>query len=60
MKIAIIGAGHMGSWFASELIKDDNEVAVFDLDPQKTEGLFGIHVLHELRRPLLRRNLILS
>lgn len=47
MKIAIIGAGHMGSWFASELVKDDNEVAVFDRDAWKTGGLSGIRVLHE-------------
>ena len=30
MKIAVIGAGHMGSWFARELIHDGNDVAIFD------------------------------
>ncbi len=47
MKIAVIGIGHMGGWFARELAKDDNQLAVFDLDPEKTESLAGIQVLKE-------------
>jgi len=45
MNIAVIGAGHMGGWFAQELAKEGNQVAVFDLDPQKTQGLSGVRVL---------------
>lgn len=45
MNIAVIGAGHMGGWFAQELAKEGNQVAAFDLDPQKTQGLSGVRVL---------------
>ena len=48
MNIAVIGAGHMGGWFAQELAKEGNQVAVFDLDPQKTQGLSGVRVLTSL------------
>ena len=48
MKIAVIGAGNMGRWFARELAKDGNELAVFDLDPKKTKHLAGIGVLKDL------------
>ncbi|GAK52305.1 chorismate mutase/prephenate dehydratase [Candidatus Moduliflexus flocculans] len=48
MNIAVIGAGHMGGWFAQELAKEGNQVAVFDLDPQKTQGLSGVRVLTAL------------
>lgn len=34
MKIAIMGAGHMGSWLAKALSKE-NEVAVYDIDKEK-------------------------
>ncbi|PID58336.1 prephenate dehydratase [candidate division KSB3 bacterium] len=46
MKTAVIGAGHMGKWFAEELQKDGNTVAVFDLDPEKTRQCRGMQVLH--------------
>ena len=48
MRIAVIGAGHMGGWFAQELAKDGNNVAVFDHDQKKTKDLTGIQVLQEL------------
>ena len=48
MNIAVIGTGHMGGWFAQELAKEGNQVAVFDLDPQKTQGLSGVRVLTSL------------
>lgn len=38
MKIAVLGAGHMGRWLVSELAKD-NEVAVYDTDGARTSGL---------------------
>ncbi len=36
MRIAILGAGNMGSWLAREL-SNDNEIAIFDLDKEKAE-----------------------
>jgi len=38
MRIAILGAGHMGRWLTSELARD-NEVAVYDTDGARTVGL---------------------
>ncbi len=38
MKIAILGAGHMGRWLASELIKD-HEIGVWDIDSRQTAEL---------------------
>lgn len=48
-RIAIVGCGHMGSWFARELSRD-NAVAVFDTDRRKLEqlGLPDAGVLPEL------------
>jgi prephenate dehydrogenase len=34
MKIAILGAGHMGSWLA-EVLADEHEIAVYDIDETK-------------------------
>lgn len=34
MKIAIIGAGHMGSWFIKEL-SQNNEVVIYDINKEK-------------------------
>lgn len=48
MKIAIIGAGHMGGWFAQELSQDGHEVAVFDVKPHKMEQLRGVRSFTEL------------
>ncbi len=48
MKIAVIGAGHMGGWFARELIKDKHTLAVFDLNPHQTAGFQNNHVLQAL------------
>ena len=36
MKIGVIGAGRMGTWFANELLESGHEVAVFD--PDRTKG----------------------
>lgn len=40
MRIAILGAGKMGSWLAGQLCKG-NEVAVLDNDPSRTAALVG-------------------
>ena len=48
MKIAVIGVGHMGSWFAKEFAADGNQIAVFDAEPQRMEGFVGVTVLREL------------
>jgi len=50
MKIAIIGAGHMGGWLAREF-SDVHEVAVYDIDREKTDKLkevIKILVLNDL------------
>lgn len=47
MRIAIIGTGHMGSWFVRELA-EGHQVAVYDSDPAKMEGLEGVEPLREL------------
>jgi len=47
MRIAIIGAGHMGSWLAQVLAKD-NDVAAYDIDKAKTKRLKNVKVLGEL------------
>lgn len=38
MKIAVLGAGHMGRWLTSELARD-HQVAVYDTDGARTSGL---------------------
>ena len=48
MKIAVIGAGHMGSWFARELLHDGNDVAIFDRDKAKIQDFADVHILNEL------------
>ena len=40
MKIAILGAGKMGAWFARELVRD-NVVAIHDRDPAKAGSIGG-------------------
>jgi prephenate dehydrogenase len=46
VKIAILGAGLMGSWLAKELIKE-HEVALYDIDKSKAERLRLGKVLSE-------------
>lgn len=48
MNIAVIGVGHMGAWFARELINEEHEVAVFDLDQEKTREIQNARILKEL------------
>lgn len=47
MKIAILGAGKMGSWLAREL-EAENEMAVYDIDASKTAKLEKVQVLSSL------------
>ncbi len=47
MKIAILGTGRMGAWFAGRL-SAGNRVAVYDEDRKKTEGLEGVEILTRL------------
>jgi len=47
VKIAILGAGHMGSWLISELCQD-NEVGVYDIDNSRTSGLAPAVVFTDL------------
>ena len=48
MKIVILGMGHMGSWLTKELLRE-HEVAVYDIDERKSEGLSNIFRLHHPR-----------
>lgn len=41
MKILILGAGKMGTFFA-DLLSADHEVAVYDIDPKKLRFTFGV------------------
>lgn len=47
MKIAIVGIGHMGSWLARHL-SGEHEVAVYDKDTTKCEGVPGVQRLAEV------------
>ena len=47
MRIAILGAGRMGSWLANEL-SIENDVAVYDLDIAKTQQIENVLVLKEI------------
>jgi len=47
MKIAVLGAGHMGAWFIREFSKN-HEVAVYDIDKEKAEQLKCAGVLANL------------
>lgn len=47
MKIAIIGAGKMGSWLAGKLASG-NEVALYDRTPAKAQGVAGAKALRNL------------
>jgi prephenate dehydrogenase len=48
VKIAILGAGNMGSWFARELSKD-HKVGVYDRDARKASGLACVRILSGLK-----------
>ena len=47
MRIFILGTGHMGGWLAKAL-SDKHEVAAFDTDPKRLEGLEGVKKLKNL------------
>ncbi|HEX9902732.1 MAG TPA: prephenate dehydrogenase/arogenate dehydrogenase family protein [Acidobacteriota bacterium] len=46
MRIAVLGAGHMGSWLVREMTAA-HEVGVLDLDRAKAESLTGVRVLSQ-------------
>lgn len=47
MKLAVLGAGHMGRWLISELAKD-NQVGVYDIDGARTLGLPLVKAIADL------------
>jgi prephenate dehydrogenase len=47
-KIAVIGTGHMGSWFAREFAHDGHDVVVFDRDSESLQQLSGLNTLTTL------------
>ena len=42
MKILILGAGKMGSFFC-DVLSSDHEVAIFDIDPDRLKFTFGCY-----------------
>ena len=49
MKIAIIGAGKMGSWFA-RILSACHEVAVYDIDPVRAGSPEGVRMLSSVEQ----------
>jgi len=47
MKIAVVGAGHMGEWLAAKLGRS-HQVGVFDIDPARAEKVPGVAVLRDV------------
>ena len=47
MRIAIIGTGHMGAWFAREMSKK-NRVAIYDIDKQKMDQFDNVCCMKNL------------
>jgi prephenate dehydrogenase len=45
MKIAILGAGHMGSWLARALAEKNNKICIYDLDRSKIEKIQKARIL---------------
>jgi prephenate dehydrogenase len=48
MNIAVIGTGHMGSWFARELFNDGHEITVFDRNPASLQQFSELRRLNSL------------
>ena len=47
MRVAVIGVGHMGSWFTRELSKK-NRVAIHDTNKQKMDQFENVSCLNDL------------
>jgi len=47
MRVGILGAGKMGAWLA-EVLCADHEVAVYDRDPVKVQGVGGVKGLKQV------------
>jgi prephenate dehydrogenase len=47
MRIVILGAGKMGSWFARELF-GEHDIATYDIDKEKLRNLKDIKILSEI------------
>lgn len=45
MKIAILGAGHMGAWLVNVLAEKNNKICLYDLDRSKAEKITKAAVL---------------
>lgn len=48
MKIAVIGTGHMGAWFARELANEGHQVAVFDRNQEAARQVGNVRILEAL------------
>ncbi len=48
MKICVLGAGHMGTWFVEELCHD-HEVAVYDVEPRKMKYFVNVTRFMEIK-----------
>lgn len=47
MRITILGAGHMGTWFADRL-KSEHEIGVYDTNIEKANRISGVRIFGEL------------
>jgi len=47
MKITILGAGNMGTWFANQL-KSEHEIGVYDSNIEKAKRISGVRIFGEL------------
>jgi prephenate dehydrogenase len=47
MRIMILGAGNMGTWFANRL-KSEHEIGVYDLNIEKSNRISGVRIFDEL------------
>jgi len=47
VRIVILGAGKMGSWFARELFRE-HDIAIYDIDKEKLKSLKDIKILSEI------------
>jgi prephenate dehydrogenase len=48
MKIAIIGCGHMGGWFASQL-SNHHQIGIFDIDREKYSAFQNVKVFTNIK-----------
>ncbi len=60
MRCAIVGIGRMGRWLAN-VLKEEWDIAVYDTEQQKTEGITGVKVLQSVEEiEVFRPNILIN